>query len=132
MDELTVLKKLGQVRAPEYFEQRILAELQLRKRKRLRNRQLRLSFAGASGALAVILVIVGLVVLPQDSPVNLSSMEKSFTESLEDGPPAFWGSTIPITETVDYSREVRSLGQEPPTVYILEQVSNRTDANIKY
>ena len=132
MDNLTVLKDLGRVNAPEFFEQNVLAELSLRKKRRIRTRQLRLSLAGAASALAIVLVVLNLSVVPQDAPVNLSNLEKGFSESLEDGSPLRSGSFIPITETVDYSREVRSLRPEPPTVYILEQVSNRTDANIKY
>jgi hypothetical protein len=42
-------------------------------------------------------------------------------------------NTIPITERLNYSGEVRSVNrQQPRTIYILEQVSDRTDAKIIY
>ncbi|MFC2156772.1 hypothetical protein ACFLT9_02930 [Acidobacteriota bacterium] len=132
MDNLTVLKELGRVEAPEYFEQNVLAELSMRKKRRIRARQLRLSFTGSASVLAIVLVVLSLFVIPQDTLIDLSNLEKGFSESLESGSSLRGKSFVPITETVDYSREIRSLRPEPPTVYILEQVSNRTDANIKY
>jgi hypothetical protein len=40
--------------------------------------------------------------------------------------------SIPIIERVDYSGEIRSTRQEPPTIYLLEQCSDNANREIKY
>lgn len=114
------VNKLGRVKAPDGFEQKVMAQLVLRKRKRVKARRFSMSMVGAVSGLAVIVVAMNLFVLPPKSAVDLSNLEKKLE------------GVVPITETVNYSREIRSRRQDPPTVYILEQVSNRTDAKIKY
>jgi len=114
------LNKLGRVKAPDGFEQKVMADLVLRKRRKVKARHLRMSMVGAVSGLAVVVIALNLFVLPPKSTVDLSNLEKKLE------------GFVPITETVNYSREIRSMRQDPPTVYILEQVSNRTDAKIKY
>ena len=114
------LKMLGKVRAPGGFEQKLMAEISLRKREKVRVKYFRLSMAGAVSALAVLVAVVNLFVHSPQNALDLSNLEKKM------------GEIVPITETMNYSREIRSRAQEPTTVYILEQVSNRTDANTKY
>ncbi|MCJ7681600.1 MAG: hypothetical protein MUP70_12800 [Candidatus Aminicenantes bacterium] len=94
--------------------------------------RLRFSLAGAGAAFVLVIVLVNLFVVPGQSPVDLSNLEKQLaTNSIQQRYPAA-GTIIPVTEVVDYSREIRSRAGEPPTVYILEQVSNTSDARIIY
>jgi len=129
MKELNYLKKLGKVEAPSDFEQRVLAQLSLRKRSEIRVRRLRLSFAGAFGTLAVLVIVAGLFFLPQKGDPRYSGLEKGFS-------PEFSGygqqNYINITESMEYAGEIRSKANQPKTIYILEQVSDTTDTRIKY
>jgi len=129
MKELNYLKKMGKVDAPPDFEQRVLAQLSLRKRSEIRVRRLRLSFAGAFGAVAILVIAAGLFFLPQDGDLSYSGLEKGFS-------PEFSGygqqNYISITESMEYAGEVRSKAKQPNTIYILEQVSDTTDTRIKY
>jgi hypothetical protein len=132
MDIKVELRKMGRVGAPEFFEQRVLTELSQRREKRSHMRKLRFSLAGAGVAFVLVIVLVNLFVVPGQSPVDLSNLEKQLaTNSIQQRYPAA-GTIIPVTEVVDYSREIRSRAGEPPTVYILEQVSNTSDARIIY
>ena len=132
MDIKSELRRMGRVAAPEYFEQRILTELSQRREKRTKARRLRISLAGAGASFLLVLVLINLFVVPGRSPVDLSSLEKKLTaNSIQDRfSPS--GTIVPVTEVMDYSREIRSRAGEPPTVYILEQVSNTSDARIIY
>jgi len=132
MEELNLLKKLGRVKAPPDFEQKVLEQLSFRRGKQVRVKHLRLSLAGAFGALAVIFIIINIFILPQRGPVEFTDIEKGISA---DFPIEKWmmqREIIPIIESVDYSGEVQNLRREPPTIYILEQVSERTDIRIKY
>ncbi|MFH1945615.1 MAG: hypothetical protein ABIK95_08330 [Acidobacteriota bacterium] len=132
MDMKIDLRKMGRVGAPEFFERRVLTELSQRREKRSRIRRLRLSLAVAGGAFALVLVLANLFVVPGQSPVDLSGLEKKLAADSIRVPYPAAGTVIPVTETVNYSREIRSRAGEPPTVYILEQVSNTSDARIIY
>ncbi|MBN2244923.1 MAG: hypothetical protein JW755_03660 [Candidatus Aminicenantes bacterium] len=129
MKELNYLKELGRVNAPPDFEQRVLTQLSLRKRSEIRVRRLRLSFAGAFGAVAILVIVAGLFFLPQKGNLRYSGLEKGFS-------PEFSGfehhNYIPITESMEYAGEIRSKAKQPRTIYILEQVSDTTDTRIKY
>jgi len=142
MEELSLLKKLGRVDAPPGFEQKIMAQISLRKRRQVRIRRLSYSFAGAFSALAVLVVVLNFFILPQ-RPGQAPSVSSLTEESLSDRAKSFpakpemrretrMSRFIPIIESVDFSGEVRSLRSGPPTVYILEQVSDTTDTRIKY
>jgi len=129
MKELDYLRKLGKVEAPPDFEQRVMAQLSLRKRSEIRVRRLRLSFAGAFGTLAVLVIVASLFFLPQKGDLKYSGLEKGFS-------PEYSGygqqNYIPITESMEYAGEIRSKANQPKTIYILEQVSDTTDTRIKY
>ncbi len=134
MDVSNLLKKLERVKAPPDFEQKILAQLSLRKRRKLRIKYLRLSLAGAFSAALVFFMAVNVFILPKKGPLEVADLEKALAS-----PSTFQGrgeprkgETIPIIEAVDYAGEIQSASREPQTIYILEQVSESTSTKIKY
>ncbi len=134
MDVPNLLKKLERVKAPPDFEQKILAQLSLRKRRKLRIKYLRLSLAGAFSAALVFFMAVNVFILPKRGPLEVADLEKGLAS-----PSTFQGrgeprkgETIPIIEAVDYAGEIQSASWEPQTIYILEQVSEVTSTKIKY
>jgi len=126
------LKKIERVEAPPNFEQKVMAELSMRKRKLARNTRLRLYLAGAVSTAAVLLVIVGLFVLPQRRPAEVSSIQRSVPSAFERKDQRRVRDYIPIVEAVDYTGEIRTVQDQPPTIYILEHVSESTDTKIIY
>ena len=115
MDELKFLGQLTRVQAPIGFESRVLAGLAERKEQRHRHAKiLRFSLAGASAFLLVGFVVTRLII---------PSGNGSFVQA---------GQIIPINEPVDYSGEVREANRDGGTIYILEQVSDITTADISY
>ena len=133
MEELNLLKKMGKVEAPPYFEQRVMTELLFRKKSRQTKKHLGMSFAGAFSALVVLFVIFNIFIIPHQGIRDYSSAEEGFLKrSLMRESFRQPNEMIPIMESVDYSNEIRSRRNEPPTVYILEQVSNTTDAKFIY
>jgi len=134
MDVPNLLKKLERVNAPPDFEQKILAQLSLRKRKKLRVKYLRLSLAGAFSSALVFFVVVNVFILPKKGPVEVADFEKSLASpsTFQRAEELRRGETIPIIEAVDYAGEIQSASREPQTIYILEQVSESTSTKIKY
>ena len=134
MDELNLLKKLERVKAPPDFEQKLLAQLSLRKRKKLRARYFRLSLAGALSAALVFFIVMNVFILPKKSPVEFADFEKGLSSpsTFQRGEEPRRGETIPIIEAVDYSGEIQTLSREPQTIYLLEQVFEGTSTEIKY
>ena len=133
MDELNLLEKLESVKAPPGFEQRVLAQLSVRKRKRQKVRTLSLSAAGAFSAALVIFIVLNVFIITEKSPVGIAEMDKeSMAPAFEAEEMPARRTTIPITEAVDYGEEVRSISREPRTIYILEQVSDEVSSTIKY
>jgi hypothetical protein len=135
MEDFEFLVRMDKVEAPPGFEQRVMARLQERKQKRTRVKRLRYSLATAAASVAVIAMAVNFLYLPQRQASQMAEMaelEKKLDPILQ---PQHWDrfNTIPITERLNYSGEVRSVNrQQPRTIYILEQVSDRTDAKIIY
>ncbi len=134
MDVPNLLKKLERIKAPPDFEQKILAQLSLRKRRKQRIKYLRLSLAGAFSAALVFFMAVNVFILPKKGPLEVADLEKGLAS-----PSTFQGrgeprkgETIPIIEAVDYAGEIQSASREPQTIYILEQVSEGTSTKIKY
>lgn len=74
MDELNILQKMESVKAPPGFEQRIMAQLSLRKRKRARVKNLSLSLAGAFSAMLVLFIVLNIFILPQKSQVGIADI----------------------------------------------------------
>jgi hypothetical protein len=132
MELNNLLKKIEKVEAPPNFEQKVMTELSMRKRTLARNTRLRLSLAGAFSAAAVLLVIVGLFVLPQRRSAEVSSIQRSAPSAFERQDQRRMRDYIPIVEAVDYTGEIRTLQDQPPTIYILEHVSESTDTKIIY
>ena len=132
MMDYSGLRKTGRVLAPPGFEQRVLRKLSAQSQKRVRARRLHLSLAGAMSLVAVFIVLLNFVLVPGNpsSPVDLSGLEKEMTQDFR--PVGLQPGSIAITEPVDYVGDLRSRGQETPTIYILEQVSTQSDTRIKY
>ncbi len=132
MELNNLLKKIEIIEAPPDFEQKVLAELSLRKRKMARSMRLRLSIAGAFSAATILLVVVGLFLLPQRRPDEIVSVERSVPSAIERQDQRRAREYIPIVEAVDYPGEIRTAQDQPPTIYILEHVSESTDTEIIY
>jgi hypothetical protein len=132
MELNNLLKKIEKVEAPPNFEQKIMAELSSRKRMLARNTRLRLSLAGAFSAAAILLVVVGLFLLPERRPAEIVSVERSTPSAVERQDQRRVRDYIPIVEAVDYTGEIRTVQDQPPTIYILEHVSESTDTKIIY
>jgi hypothetical protein len=120
------------VKAPETFEQDVLQLLYERKAKQGRRRTLRLSLAWAFSAAVAVFVIVNFVIIPQRGPSEYADLEGEIPAYLERRMSPRSMETVPIIERVDYSGEMRSSRQEPPTIYLLEQCSDKTSRTIKY
>jgi hypothetical protein len=130
MEGREFFEKIGRVRAPDGFEESVLARLPSERERRDRQSVLRrYAFAGSVGVFLIGAVLAAVLVFngggaPGDPDSGLAA--------------AFWGwpsdpqSVIPVLETVDYSAEVRNASTEPRTVYILEQVSEGIPSGIKY
>ena len=136
MEELNLLKKLERVNAPSDFEQKVMAQLSLRKGKVQRVRYLRLSLAGAFSALIVFFIVLNFFILPSKSPEAFAERERSapatFRREMGREMDFRQRSVVPLIETIDYTGDIRTRTQEPPTVYLLEQVSDKTNRKIKY
>ncbi len=132
MYEYNVFEKIQRVKAPESFEQDVLKLLYERKKRHGRGRTLRLSLGWAFSAAVVIFVVINFVIIPQRGPTEYSDLEGEIPAYFERRMPPRGMETIPIIERVDYSGEMRSSRQEPPTIYLLEQCSDKTNRTIKY
>ncbi len=133
MEEFELLRKLDRVKAPPGFEQRVMAQLSLRKRRlKERTRVFELSLAGGFAALVAGFVLLNIFVLKKETPTGVpAGGAKSYPSfEAEKGTESQW--TVPIIETLDYETEIRSRSPEPKAVYLLEQVSERTLREIKY
>jgi hypothetical protein len=132
MEAYELLKQLETVKAPPNFEQKLMAQLSLRKRKQVRRRTVRFSLAGAFTGALVLLLVINFFILPGRGPVPYSASERSVLSDRDWGNALPVGDTIRIIEPVDYSSEIRTLSNEVPTVYILEQVAWTADTKIRY
>jgi hypothetical protein len=129
MEEFELLTHMEQVEAPPGFEQRVMAHLAERKRQHRKARRLGFSLATAAVSLAAVVVAVNLLWLPQGVNREMASLEKEITPEFQ---PQTLAPTFPITEVLDYSGEARQVARQPRTIYILEQVSDRTDTRRIY
>jgi hypothetical protein len=132
MYEYDVFEKIQRVKAPASFEQDVLKLLYERKKKYGRGRTLRLSLGWALSAAVAVFIIINFVIIPQRGPTEYSDLEGQIPAYFEQRMPSRGSETIPIIERVDYSGEMRSRKQELPTIYLLEQCSDKTNQTIKY
>ncbi len=133
MDEANLLKKLDRVQAPPGFEQKVMAQLSLRKRSaRERRRVFGLSLAGAFASLLAVLVLVNVFVLQKKTPLEMTDNERGYYPAPGVVSKTTADQTIPVIETLDYATEIRSRSAEPGVIYLLEQVSDSAIREIKY
>jgi hypothetical protein len=132
MEELGLLKKLEKVKAPYDFEQKVMAQVTLRKRSlRQKRTAFRLSLAGAFASLLVVFVLLNVFVLGKKAPLRVADLKKDISPA-SGMVQSSAEQLIPVIETLDYSTEIRSQSYEPQTIYLLEQVSDTTPKGIKY
>jgi len=125
MDDTNVLQPLDRVTAPAGFEDRVLAELSLRRRMRpqvRRARMFRLALSSAAAGILVTFVVLNLFVFNQGAK-SVEGIQAAAAAGRD---------SIPVTEKVDYGREVRSSSPGPRTIYLLEQVSNVSNVSTRY
>lgn len=133
MEELDLLKKLERVKAPPGFEQRVLAQLSLRRKSLAQRRRVfRLSLAGAFAGCLVVFVLLNMLVLQKKVPPGETTIGQEILPLFGAGERAESAALVPIIETLDYSTEIRSRSPEPKALYLLEEVSERTFREIKY
>ena len=132
MEVYELLKGLETVKAPSDFEQKVRAQLSLRKRTHVRSRTLQFSLTGALAVGVAVLLVINFFILSGQGPSRFSGLERNSAPSALSEERFMAGASIPIIETIDYASEIRTLTNEMPTVYILEQVSWTTDTKIKY
>ena len=126
MEEMTILKEMGRVQAPPGFERTVLDGLASGRKRHRRRKTLRLSAAGALSALTAAAAVLLVLILPGGPRSNLANLERDL------GPDRFSGRSLPLVEPVDYLSEFWRVGQSSQTIYILEQVSDRTDTKVKF
>jgi len=115
MDHLEFLARRGRVRAPAGFEQSVMSGISAEQRRRLAfHRGLRLAWAG--GAALFLAGILSLSLLDRRGGSDWAAA--AGPGALPSGSPA-----VPVMETIDYGREIRTADAEPRTIYILERVS---------
>ncbi len=129
MQEFDLLTHTKTVEAPPGFEQRVMAHLAERKHHQRKVRRFGFSLATAAASVLVVVLALNFLVLPQRSPDQMVALEKKISSDFH-SPVRI--PTIPITEALNFSGEIRQISQQPRSIYILEQVSDRTDAKLIY
>ncbi len=133
MEELSLLKKLERVKAPPGFEQRVMAQLSVRRRGLVRRRRVfKLSLAGAFAGLLVVFILLDIFVLQKQAAPGAATIAQETSPLFGASEGVESRSLVPIIETLDYSTEIRSRTEEPRALYLLEEVSDRTLREIKY
>ena len=133
MSEWDIMKRLDTVKAPPDFEQKVMAQLSLRKRTERRRRVvLRWSMAGSFASLAAVVVLLNIFVFQGRSRSGIAERGKDIAPASSIVQRAADDRTISIIEPLDYRTEMRSRSSEPETIYLLEQVSDRTPREIRY
>jgi hypothetical protein len=124
------LAKMIKVRAPAGFEGAVLARLPAARRERQRARRAiyRYAFAGSAALVLAGFLVFGPATFEKDTVLTYAERE-----ALSATPGQGSRSRIvPVYETVDYTSEFRNVRSQPPTVYILEQVSESRPSEIIY
>jgi len=124
------LAKMIKVRAPAGFEGAVLARLPAARRERQRARRAlyRYAFAGSAALVLAGFLVFGPATFEKGTVLTLAERE-----ALSATPgPGSRSRIVPVFETVDYASEFRNARSQPPTVYILEQVSDSRSSEIIY
>ncbi len=129
MQEFDLLTHTKSVEAPPGFEKRVMAHLAERKQHHRKVMRFGFSLATAAASVLVVMLALNFLVLPQRSPDQMAALEKKISSDFQ-SPVRI--PTIPITEALNFSGEIRQISQQPRSIYILEQVSDRTDAKLIY
>lgn len=127
MDDINLLRKLERVVAPPDFERRVMAGLAERRAtaaQARRSQMFRLALTTASASLLVVFLAFNIFVF---RPGRLADAGSAAAKDL-----SARASAMPVIETVDFGREIRSAAAGPRAVYILENVSNVSRVPIKY
>lgn len=133
MEELELLTRYEKVKAPPDFEQKVMAQLSLRKRGLGRKRSvLRLSLAGAFASFVAVFILLNVFVLRKETQPGVTTARTSVSPYLDIGASSRESQVIPVIETVDYGLELRNKSTEVETIYLLEQVMDTTPQGIKY
>jgi hypothetical protein len=131
------LAQMTKVRAPQGFEGTVLAKLPGARRERLRARRAhyRYAFAGSAALVLAGFLLFGPATFEKDTVLTYAEREAlSATPAGGRGgaSAASRSRIVPVFETMDYASEFRNVRSQPPTVYILEQVSETRSSEIIY
>jgi len=133
MSEWDFMKGLDEVKAPPDFEQKIMAQLLLRRRAAQRRRiVLRWSMAGSFTSLVAAVVLLNIFVFQDRKPSDIAATGKGTAPASALLQTAADERTVPIIERLDYLTEMHSRSSEPETVYLLEQISDTAPRGIRY
>jgi len=132
MDEIKLLQNMQRLKAPPDFEQKLWRNLEIEKRKKVKARRLQFSFAGAFATLAAIFIVINVFIVPRKESIKTAALGKKMSSEFQKMEERGKEIIIPITEPVHYLGEIQMLSQEPPPIYILEQVSDKIDREIIY
>lgn len=124
MEGHELFARMTRVKAPEGFEDGVLARLPSARRERARARRAawRFAFAGSAAFVLAGFFLVGPALFEKGAPI-LTYAER---EALAATP------SVPVYERMDYAAEFRNAQHQPRTVYILEQVSETVSSEIIY
>jgi hypothetical protein len=124
------LAKMIKVRAPAGFEGAVLARLPAARRERARARRAlyRYAFAGSAALVLAGFLVFGPATFEKDTVLTYAERE-ALSATPEQGSRS---RIVPVFETMNYASEFRNVRSQPPTVYILEQVSESRPSEIIY
>jgi len=124
------LAKMIKVQAPAGFEGAVLARLPdaRRERERARRALYRYAFAGSAALVLAGFLVFGPATFEKDTVLTFAE-RAALSATPEQGSRS---RIVPVFETMDYASEFRNVRSQPPTVYILEQVSESRSSEIIY
>jgi len=136
MEGHELLVKMTKVRAPEGFEEGVLARLPAARKERARARRAawRYAFAGSAALVLVGFLLFNPALTDKDAVLTYAEREALTASPMwANGASSVDGSrSVPVYERMDYASEFRSAQHQPRTVYILEQVSETVSSEIIY
>jgi hypothetical protein len=136
MEGHELLAKMNKVRAPEGFEEGVLARLPGARAERARARRWAVARYALAGSAALVLAAFLLFnpTLFEKETILTYAERAALRADPEAGlrAPSSFDRTVsvPVYETMDYASEFRNARSQPRTVYILEQVSEIRSSEI--